>query len=258
MSFCSNNYHGNGLFLSTMRFSSNFKGPGALCIFLICLISLNCCAANRTLISRGSGKKGDLTMQDLNPDDGGQSASSRRWTGIGMEYETNIVMIESEKAQAPNVPDEKTSQAKRKLVNGIRGDHYEFTADLIGRKGVLDLEIILKGQTIELGSKVLSKTLRKAIQRLVRSWAPPFCLFVAYSLCLGGLGSVSQIMDPRKRGGVREAQWSPQLTAPVPLEGIQSLIENSSPKSEELQMYRPGQHTMKVNHGRTTQQSSSQ
>ena len=148
-----------------MTFSTIFSRPGALCILLTLLGNVGSSfAANPALVARGSGN--NTEMPDA-PDDGGQSPSTGKEAGIGMEFETAYIQFSSKKAKAADVDISKTYQSKRKVINGIRGDHYSFTADLLHRKGDVDLEIILDGKTIVPGTDVLWKTLGTAMARLV-------------------------------------------------------------------------------------------
>ena len=53
-------------------------------------------------------------------------------------------------------------------------------------------------------------------------------------------------MDPERRKGINKVEWAPQVTVPMPLEGIQWLIENPKPCGLDLKLYRPGNQQVKV------------
>ena len=53
-------------------------------------------------------------------------------------------------------------------------------------------------------------------------------------------------MDPEHKKGINEVEWSPQVTVPMPLEGIQWLIENLNTCEMDLKLCRPGRHQVKV------------
>lgn len=152
-----------------MNFSILSSGPGGLCAFLILLVNNigSSYAANPALFARG-GSKGDTEMPDA-PDiyDGGQSPTSDRKTGIGMEFETAHIQFESKKAMAGDASDSQAFNWKGKVVNDIQDDNYKFTVDAMQRKGAADLEIILDGKSITPGTNDLWKSLRKAMDRLV-------------------------------------------------------------------------------------------
>ena len=100
-------------------------------------------------------------------DDGGQSATSDRSAGIGIEYESVYIQFESQSAK--NDPDPgKTFQSKRALVNGLQGDNWKLTADLLRRPGALDAEIVLDGTSIKPGTGELAKAALDATKNLVR------------------------------------------------------------------------------------------
>ena len=53
-------------------------------------------------------------------------------------------------------------------------------------------------------------------------------------------------MDPERRKGINQVEWAPQVTVPMPLEGIQWLIENPKPCDFNLKLYRPANKQVKV------------
>lgn len=117
----------------------------------------DCCAANP-----------GFTAPDPAPmeDDGGQSATSDRSAGIGIEYESAYIQFES--ANAKRDPDlGKTFQSKRKLVNGLQGPNWRLTADVLGRAGTLDAENVLDGRFIKPGTGDLGRAAHSAILKLV-------------------------------------------------------------------------------------------
>ncbi|KAL8827257.1 MAG: hypothetical protein Q9191_003292 [Dirinaria sp. TL-2023a] len=178
------------------------------------------------------------------PYDGGQSATSDRSAGIGMEYESVYIQFHSEKAK--NDEDaSKTFQSKGKLVNDLRGTNWQLTVDALDRKGDLDAEIILDGKSIKLGTDKLWEAIYDAIQEL-RRWDPSRQSANRKVTIKDSPFDDWIIMDPPRRKGVNKVEWTPQVTLPMPLEGIQWLIENPKPCDLDLKMYRPANNQVKV------------
>ncbi len=99
--------------------------------------------------------------------DGGQSATSDRSAGLGMELESAYIQFES--MTAKNDPNPKiASQSKGKTVNGLRGTNWRLTADVLPRPGGLDAEIVLDGRSIKPGTRDLGRAAHDAILKIVR------------------------------------------------------------------------------------------
>lgn len=138
----------------------------------------------------------DCSGDDPDPmemDDGGQSATSDRSAGIGIEYESAYIQFESQSAK--NDPDPgKTFQSKRALVNGLQGDNWKLTADLLGnRKGALDAEIVLDGTSIKPGTGELGNAATDAMRTLVRLAYTSRAVLLLTSSLLGTLESIGPI-----------------------------------------------------------------
>lgn len=69
--------------------------------------------------------------------------------GIGVEFETGKISMASVSGTCGK---KETYAAKKHVVAGRKGDHWQLTADTLSDADVLDAEYILDGSLIKIGS----------------------------------------------------------------------------------------------------------
>ncbi|KAK4690448.1 hypothetical protein P7C71_g6347, partial [Lecanoromycetidae sp. Uapishka_2] len=115
--------------------------------------------------------------------------------GIGAEFESPFFYFTNLSCSAPD-----TYKAKGQVINGRTGTNWKLTADTIGSMGgKVNAEYILLGQNIEVGSGDAAKAGAAIAQDLIDS--------------------------PSKGQDPETLEWAPQITAPMPLEGLYSLMK---------------------------------
>ncbi|KAL8671114.1 MAG: hypothetical protein Q9168_004383 [Polycauliona sp. 1 TL-2023] len=137
--------------------------------------------------------------------------------GIGAECESPLFYFEN---PACNEPD--TFAARKQIINGRTGTHWQLTADT-GQQGKVNAEYILDGQKIKVGNGDAAKT-GKAVAEDLIEWKPwtgggTQTVHIANNKC-----NPWRISGPSKRSKPEDIQWSPQITAPIPLEALYSLM----------------------------------
>ncbi|TGJ86907.1 hypothetical protein E0Z10_g1918 [Xylaria hypoxylon] len=158
-----------------------------------------------------------------------------RTAGIGAEFETPVLYLQNSACDKAN-----TDAAKRKVVAGRIGLNFELTADTIGRPGKLQLEYILKGETIKVGSGDAARAGAAAAADLM-AWRPwnggdTDNIEVADSQCNPWrLGAVCKGTKPE------DIEWAAQVTAPMPLEAVYSLMKESASSAVPLNILNGGE-----------------
>ena len=71
-----------------------------------------------------------------------------RTAGIGAEFESPFFKLENKDCSLID-----TNDAKKSLVEGRKGPNWELTADSVGVAGELQVEYILDGRNIKVGSE---------------------------------------------------------------------------------------------------------
>ena len=159
--------------------------------------------------------------------------------GIGAEFESPAFYFTNLDCSV-----EDTNAAKKQVVAQRTGSNWQLTADSTSDQGKVNAEYILDGENIKVGSgdgaiagKAWADDLVSSVatplqvlsyQRFQIAWkpwggTPPNTVNIANSNCNPWRISVSPRQDPNN------LPWAPQITAPMPLEALYSLmIENEA------------------------------
>ncbi|KAH8705721.1 hypothetical protein BGW36DRAFT_422261 [Talaromyces proteolyticus] len=137
--------------------------------------------------------------------------------GLGFEFETSSIRFQSDHCNY-----EDTHQAKGKMVNGRSGINWKLTADFLDI-GVLSAEYILDGTQIKIGAST-AEAAAKAVADDIISWNPFADMTDNKVSITGNLCNPWTIFGGGTAGEVATIQWSPQVTAPMPLQAIYELF----------------------------------
>ncbi|KAL8727285.1 MAG: hypothetical protein Q9181_005769 [Wetmoreana brouardii] len=140
--------------------------------------------------------------------------------GIGAEFESPFFRLHKKDCSLQD-----SNAAKKSLIEGRKGPNWELTADSTGAAGELQAEYILDGRNIKVGSEDGAKA-GKAIADDLIGWAPwkgngPQTLNIDNNKCNPWDIKMSQSTKPES------LPWSPQITAPMPLEALYVLMEEN-------------------------------
>lgn len=124
------------------------------------------------LAARGNCCSGGSVDDDGNcatdPSDVADEAPTDGRTGIGFELEAGGIQLEPEK---DGCTDEQKFKAKGHVIDGRTGTNWERTADTTAE--LVDVEYILDGKTITLGSGDLQKAAEDAAKDVVSCFLQP-------------------------------------------------------------------------------------
>ncbi|KAF2112801.1 hypothetical protein BDV96DRAFT_649034 [Lophiotrema nucula] len=145
--------------------------------------------------------------------------------GIGAEFESPEFALVSAQCS-----DDDTNDAKRKVIAGRTGTNWELTADSIGKKGKLQAEYIIDGVKVKVGSTEDAtngaKVAADLAQNLVdwKPWASDDTrnVDIADNNCNPWKITTRPSRDPN------EVSFQPQITTPMPLEALYSLMKEQA------------------------------
>ncbi|EAW13607.1 uncharacterized protein ACLA_043250 [Aspergillus clavatus NRRL 1] len=157
--------------------------------------------------------------------------------GIGAEFESPFFYFENYKC---NLDD--TNAAKKKVLAGRRGPNWVLTADTGDGPGKVKGEYILNGEAIKVGSGdaaragkaiaddfVSGQATNTGVSSLLTSgqlnWAPWKAPVRATVGIEDNKCNPWTIGSPGKRDSGLNTLWMPQITAPMPLEAVYSLMK---------------------------------
>ena len=209
-----------------------------LAIFLS--VSFNVCA---TAIER----RATCCIGQCDDDDNGNQAptldgpTSDRSPGIGVEFETSGIIIESKDCDKPS-----TDTSKGAMVGNRQGDNWKLTADTtLNRAGALVAEYILDGTKIKLGTGKAAEAAAAVSNDIVilplsfidpvllaedvlqTTWNPSADMQDPHLDVEDSTCNPWTVTSPRKSGGAANSLWAVQVTAPLPLEAIQDLFSKA-------------------------------
>ncbi|KAI4231791.1 MAG: hypothetical protein LQ349_005388 [Xanthoria aureola] len=138
--------------------------------------------------------------------------------GIGAEFESPFFYFISS-----GCSEQDTFAARKQIINGRTGTNWLLTADT-GMIGKVNAEYILNGQNIKVGNGDAAKT-GKAVADDLIGWKPwtgegKQTVDIANNNC-----NPWTIDGPSKKTKPEVLPWSPQITAPMPLEALYSLMK---------------------------------
>ncbi|KAH6675112.1 hypothetical protein B0J14DRAFT_637790 [Halenospora varia] len=160
----------------------------------------------------------DAAIQD-NEGDELTAPTSDGTAGIGAEFETPLFYLTNSACSKAD-----TDTAKGQVIAGRTGTNFVLTADTVGNAGKLHAEYILDGQNIKVGSGDAARAGAAAAADII-AWQPwngvdINNIDVANSKC-----NPWSIGGPGKGTEPEDVQWDAQVTAPMPLEALYSLMK---------------------------------
>lgn len=110
--------------------------------------------------------------------------ASDETAGIGVEFETPFFQLKNEACSTAD-----TDTAKRQVIAGRRGTNFELTADTLGFAGILNVEYILDGKNIKVGSGDAARAGAAAAADIVstRICLLLTCIILTFLDCLAAL-----------------------------------------------------------------------
>ncbi|KAJ4385964.1 hypothetical protein N0V93_008855 [Gnomoniopsis smithogilvyi] len=162
----------------------------------------------------------DAEIQDL-MGDGTTGATSDLSAGIGAEFETPEIMLKNAKCSKADTDDFKKSViAGRKDPGGL----WALTADTTSKAGLLHLEYIMDGKNIKVGSGKAKNAGKEAAADFA-AWSPWDGTDTS-KIKVGAGKCDPWAIDGATKGKTKAASvnWMAQVTAPMPLEGLYSLM----------------------------------
>ncbi|KAE8130920.1 hypothetical protein BDV38DRAFT_289176 [Aspergillus pseudotamarii] len=138
--------------------------------------------------------------------------------GIGVELESPFF-----KFAHPGCSMDNTNAAKKAVVDKRQGTNWLLTADTGVDPGKLNAEFIFDGQKIKVGTGELAKAGKAAADDLVKwyPWQKPQTeVQIANNKC-----NPWKITSPTSKDKPDIVPWDPQVTAPMPLEALYSIMQ---------------------------------
>ncbi|KAI0480399.1 hypothetical protein GGR56DRAFT_626001 [Xylariaceae sp. FL0804] len=141
--------------------------------------------------------------------------------GIGAEFESTKFRLRNEDCSK-----EDTWPSKGKVVAGKTGTNWKLTADTDSNAGALNMEFILDGTSIKVGSGDAQEAGADAAA-LLRSWTPWADDKQRNNINVDGSKcNPWKISSPYiKTQSADNIDWIPQVTAPMPLDGLYKLMK---------------------------------
>ncbi|KAI3327059.1 hypothetical protein HD806DRAFT_531649 [Xylariaceae sp. AK1471] len=160
----------------------------------------------------------DAAIQD-NEGDELIAPTSDGTVGIGAEFESPFFFLTNSACSEAD-----TDTAKKQVIAGRTGTNFELTADTGAGAGKLNAEYILDGQNIKVGSGDAARAGAAAAADII-AWQPwngdgRNNIDVANSNC-----NPWSIGGPSKGTKPEDLPWDMQVTAPMPLEALYSLMK---------------------------------
>ncbi|KAL9094050.1 MAG: hypothetical protein Q9165_003720 [Trypethelium subeluteriae] len=147
--------------------------------------------------------------------------------GIGVEFECTNVILQSKGCSM-----EDTYSSKGKTIDQRQGTNWRLTADTtLGAQGLLDAEYILDGTQIKIGTGAAEQAAKDVAQDIL-AWNPnsesskPVRIEPYNGPC-----NTWTIIKPEYGTSSSSLKWLLQITAPMPLEVISDLFEESITKN---------------------------
>ncbi|ROW13591.1 hypothetical protein VPNG_04610 [Cytospora leucostoma] len=147
------------------------------------------------------------------------AATADRTAGIGAEFETPTLKLQHSGCSKAD-----TDKLKRVVIGAHKDTNWELTADTTAHAGELHAEYILDGTKIKVGSGAAARA-GAAIAKDFIDWSP--WKHVNDPIKVG-----TGTCNPWKLPGVRsdlqaeKVQWDAQVTVPMPLEALYSLMRD--------------------------------
>ncbi|KAL8789566.1 MAG: hypothetical protein Q9195_006743 [Heterodermia aff. obscurata] len=138
--------------------------------------------------------------------------------GIGAEFENFAFGFVNAKCNA-----EDTNAARKQIVAERTGLSWKLTADTTADPGKIYAEYILNGANIKVGSGDGARAGKAWADALItwKPWDPPSTVDIANSNCNPWTINTPRTQKPEK------LPWFPQITTPMPLEALYSLMKEN-------------------------------
>ncbi|KAI0388673.1 hypothetical protein F5Y17DRAFT_470265 [Xylariaceae sp. FL0594] len=162
--------------------------------------------------------------------------TSDRTANIGAEFETPVLWLSNTACSKDD-----TDSAKRKIVAGRSGPNWMLTADTVGTPGKPQLEYVLDCTAIKLGTGDAARA-GAAVAADLAAWQPwntgdTNNIEVEDSPC----NPWSLPKSIRRGTDPGLVEWAAQITAPMPLEGLYSLMGEEAKGAPNLNIINGGE-----------------
>ncbi|KAJ5179152.1 hypothetical protein N7492_002362 [Penicillium capsulatum] len=175
-------------------------------IFLLSVLSGRYIQALASPIRENLATRNDLEecADDNDPAETDDAPKGNNLPGLGVKFQTGGIVLHSDDCSPEDV-----ASAKGKMINGHKGENWMLTADTMS-DGELYAEYILNGKKIKLGKgtvKLAAEAAAKDVEVIVENnpykWSK---------------------QEPEEQRGGASFIWQPQITAPLPLQGLNDLF----------------------------------
>ncbi|KAF2674250.1 hypothetical protein BT63DRAFT_449243 [Microthyrium microscopicum] len=153
--------------------------------------------------------------------------------GIGVEFESGSVMLEPVNCPAFDARTQMCVELKGKIIDhgqGVSdqgsGSTWELTGDTTF-EACLSAEYILNGKVLKLGKDMVVTAAKEAAADFL-SWKPS--VNSPPTIKVEGSDCDWKITAPDDPDNAPNIKWSPQITAPLPLEAIQAIFQKANSK----------------------------
>ncbi|PWY96121.1 hypothetical protein BO94DRAFT_591620 [Aspergillus sclerotioniger CBS 115572] len=165
----------------------------------------------------------DSSDEDITPADDGPT--SDRSPGLGIEFEASSLELECKVCKAAD-----TFSSKGKEISGHTNKYWSLTVDTTTNSaGRVKGEYILNGKEIKLGAGT-AVTAAENVEKDLVKWNQ-YATMPGNSFSL--LDPVNnecktwKVTEPPRRDAYKQLRWQVQATAPMPLSGINALMERA-------------------------------
>ncbi|KAK2760243.1 hypothetical protein FQN54_002310 [Arachnomyces sp. PD_36] len=151
--------------------------------------------------------------------------------GLGVEFESPFFYFVNHDCSLAE-----TNEAKKQIVGGRTGTNWMLTADTGGGVGKLHAEYIFDGQKIKVGTGDAAKAGAEAAADLIgwHPWEPRVNKNAPNTLSIANMNCNPWKIDgPGMNEKAATLPWAPQVTAPMPLEGVYSLMKEQAANAAE-------------------------